>query len=663
MSTNLLEGLKLNHERIDWSDPAIDALSVTRELMGKQSHWNNPEFEGMEPMEIEREILLEAGIENWGYESVYGKPHYQHLLTLIRLLDPSTDITPTLADATMIFCLGLSMGKKLTNLIGSQNSSKSASSVRIGFAILYIDPLFSAVYVANPFDNAADSTIWGEIEDVWDNMCHHHPDPLGSDNPSFFPDAKKYANSRIEVVKDVAKAARIELRNIKHIGKYKGTKAKKDRTDNTLRGMILMLIDEVNEIDNMSFLGMLNNLSSQDNFHAITSQNFKDPEDMGGILTEPVSAFGGPSAFEELDVETDVVWHSYLASTTLRFDGLKAANVVAGRVIYPYLFKQVNLDHLKDTYGDQSPEWFSQCRSFPVHGMEANSVLSSAKLGSSRYNDKVFTIANIEGVVSFCDPSFGGRDKAVWGCAKYGTAHVMDGAGKQELINVLLFTRSFKSIKLRNEAHFDEYWFNRMRQVGIDISPFEVGALVSYEDQIALACVENNKNEGVPERGFGFDSSMRPDIVSSINRMMGFDVKAFDYNTKPKGCNLQGIKKNTEECCFNHLDELAFLTQDLFLCKQIRGGNFIETAVTQTRRTRYEIKNTKYKVEGKKEYKSRWQNVSPDHRDVLFGVVGMAHLNGFRANDTFNRMRGAGGGGYRKLTGSKKFKARKGVRI
>ena len=75
---------------------------------------------------------------------------------------------------------------------------------------------------------------------------------------------------------------------------------------------------------------------------------------------------------------------------------------------------------------------------------------------------------------------------------------------------------------------------------------------------------------------------------------------------------------------------MAFLAADFFLTKQVRCGNYIDTAITQLSRTLYETVNKKYVAEGKKEYKARWQQVSPDHRDVLMGIAGMAHRKGFR---------------------------------
>ena len=659
---DFFEDITFNHEHIDWQDPKVNAKSVSRVLMGKQTHWKEPEFAGMSEMEIEREILFEAGSENWGYDSPYGKPYYQHLHTLIHILDPSTDIAPTLADAVMFFCLSRSMGKKILNLIGCQNASKSATSVRLAFACLYVDPEYTVFYIANPFDNAADSTIWGEVEDVWQSMCEHHPHESG--NPSFFPKAQVHASNpkRIEVIKDIPKAARIELRNVKHVGKYKGTKARKD-SNNQVRGILGMLIDEVNEIDNMSFLQMLTNLTSQDNFFALTSQNFKDTEDMGGMLTHPTDIYGGPTTFEDLDVETDIYWHSRVASITLRFDGLKQANILAGRTIYPYLFKQANLDLLKENYGDRSPEWYSQCRSFPIRGIDANSVLSQAKISGSRYTDRVFNIMRINGTVSFCDPSFGGKDRAVWGFAQFVTAVVTDGAGQKEQIEMLLFTDHMKPLTLSKDQKYGNHWYGRLEAIGVDVKQFPEGSEVSYEDQIAIQCSELNRAHGIPEECFGYDFSMRADIVSSVNKIIGFKAFAYNYNRKPDNFFLQNIKRSTEDCCYNIIDELAFLSSDLFLSRQIRGGQFIETAVLQLSRTRYEEKNEKYKVERKADYKSRWQNVSPDHRDVLMGIVGMAHKRGFRAHNISKKGGGSASHARTLLKGSRRHQAKTRKRI
>ena len=615
----------------DWTDKSITADTITKKIIGEVSYWDLPEFVGMEPWEIERKILFEHGRPQFAGVSKYGKDIYRHFLALMKLMFPSTDITPALADATMFFCKGIGGGnKKILNLIGSQNSGKSASGCRIPFVCLYIDPEYSICYVANPFDNAADSTVWGDIEELWDQLVEAHPNDTGkglSEASALFPWGRKYANRMLELVPNIPKAGRIELRNIKHVGKYKGSKT---RGKDVNRGFFIVDIDEINEVENMSFLTTLSNISSQDAFQAITTQNYKDPEDMGGQITEPSGAFGGPTSLEQLDVDEDAWWHSSRSSVTLRFDGLRSPNILAGRTIYPKLFKDTERIRIIDDYGIHSPEYYSQVRSFPARNDETNSVLSRAKISASRHTDAFYSMHRVAGAASFCDPAFGGRDKAVWGCGYWGPATVTNAEGNQEETELLVFKDFFHDLSLVKDAIYNDFWIDRMKAAGIDVSWVTLGSEVSYEDQIAIQCKELNRKHGVPANCFGYDFSMRPDIVSSVNRIIGFSAVAFDYNKEPEGVFLHNIKKNSEDCCKNRCTELAFLAADYFLTKQIRGGSFIEAAVTQLSRTRYETKNGKYVAEDKRAYKARWQQVSPDRRDVLMGICAMVHMRGFR---------------------------------
>ena len=651
------QNVVLHDTLFDWSDPTLDANSISRRIMGKVSHWDLPEFAGKKPWEIERKILFEQGRCNFGKNTKYGKPTYQHFLTLMKLMFPDTDITPALADATMLFCMNYTYGKKILNLIGSQNSGKSGAGCRIPFVCTYIDPEYSATYVANPFDNAADSTVWGDFEELWDQLCEHHPNTSGTgyaDASSLFPWGKKFAARSIELIPNAPKAGRIELRNIKHVGKYKGTKTRGKNVD---RGFFILVIDEVNEIENMSFLNVLSNISSQDAFSGITSQNYKDPEDMGGQLTEPVPLYGGPSSIDVLDIDGHMLWHSSRSSITLRFDGLRSPNILSGRTIYPKLFKAADEKRIREDFGAESPDYYSQVRSFPARSDATNSVLSRQKISASRHDDTFYSLLKVSGSAAFCDPAFGGRDKAVWGCVHWGPGIVTDGEGSQQHVELLVFKRHFEHIPLVKDAIYNDWWFDRMRKAGIDTAPFTTDAEVSYEDQIAIRCRELNRENGVPPHCFGYDFSMRPDIVSSMNRIIGFSTIPFDYNQDPQGVYLPGLKQNSEDCCKNLCSEMAFLAADVFLTKQVRGGEFITTAVTQLSRTRYETKNKKFVVEGKREYKARWQQVSPDHRDVLMGLVRMAVLRGFRQNDVSQPTKGASSV-YSEIVASKIGRAR-----
>ena len=658
----------LGSDLFDWSDQGLTAESIARRLMGYVDHWDDPEFDGMEPMEVERKILFDAGRPAWGGVSKWGKPYAEHMLVLTKLMFPSIDITPSLYDCVTFFCRGIGGGgKKILNLIGSQSSGKSFGSCVLAFVLMYVDPQRSSVFVASPFDVASDAQIWGSVEEMWDLLCEAHPNTTGKGLPdacNLFPWGRKYANRQLELVPGLPKAGTIVLRGVKHVGKFKGAKARAGQ--DTDRGVMLLVVDEINEVDNPAFLTMINNLVANDQFFAITSQNFKDPEDMGGKIAEPVGLFGGPSSYDELDLEAHQWWHSAKSSVTVRFDGHRSPNILSGRTLYKQLFKLENLHRMRDDYGVQSPDYYSQVRSFPVRGDDTNSVLSKAKLSASRHKDTFYTMVRATGRVAFCDPAFGGRDKAVFGWGEFGQAYVTDGEGKQELQEIMVFKDFFRSLKLVKGAWFpgdDNYWPDRMKACGMDISDYTHGAEISYEDQIAIQCRELCLENQVPFANFGYDFSMRPDIVSSINRVMGFNCQAFDYNQGPEGHMIQNIKKSSLDTCKNRSTELAFLTADLFLTKQVRGGSFVETATTQLSRTLYQTVNRKYVAEGKREYKARWQQISPDHRDVLMGITGMALKRGFRQSIVGQKSGGGGRSVWAEITSRGLGKKRVGVRV
>ena len=636
MAENPFKDFELHDTWFDWSDPSLTAESIGRKLMGSVAYWNHEDFseiidddgeilrEAMAPQEIEREILFEAGRDNWGLTSPYGKPYYQHMLTLMALLDEETDITPTIADATYFFCISLTAGLSVLNLIGSQNAGKSAGSVRIAMACLYIDTEYCQVFVANPFDNSAESTIWGEVKEMWQNICRTHSLDGDDSKTSLFPEGYLYRDQTITAIPNEAKGARIELRNVKKAGKFKGSKTRGKNTD---RGIILVLIDEINEIDSHAFLDVLPNLSSQEGFFCITSQNFKDEEDLGGRICEPAPRYeGSKSSYNDLHVDDDQFWPSKYDSTTLRFDGARSANMLAKRTIYPYLFKQKDWDRLLEL-GEDSPDFFSQARSFPVRGVESNSVLPRSTVSNSRHDDPYYTKFGPWVTVSFSDPAFGGKDAAKWGAAAFGMAMVKDGNGRDHPTMILEILDYFKKLRITKDAVWNDFWFDRLRALGLSTSELLEGAEVSEDDQVAIQCAEFNRLHGIPSNCFGYDFSMRPHIVSSMGRVMSNPV-AYEYNRGPEGYHIDSLKGDSVDHCHDRVSELAFLAADLFVTRRIRGGDRCATATMQLGRTKYARQGKKRKVENKKEYKKRWQQQSPDDRDVLLGLVGMAYQKG-----------------------------------
>ena len=615
--SNFLKDLRLHYESIDWSDPSHTATSLGKQMMGPCGYLAGLSQEEAARKEID--ILHQAGHSKWDGSSEY-KPYYQHFLTLAKLILPNRDITTNLADAVMLFCGCTGNQRKLLNLIGSQDSGKSSATAVIAFVCLAISPFNTAVYIANPFDAAADSTIWGDVLETFHTVQES--------SPWLWPQAKAYETKYIQLIPNVPKAAMIELRGVKEVGKFKGMKTVKNRPGEP---MLLVAIDEVNEIKNQAFLKILSNITSQFGFIAITTQNFTDEANMGGVLCAPKALYPGcPGNYRELDQERDLFWHSHLSSVTLRFNGLKSPNILSGRTIYPYLFRQSNLDLQLTNYGRDSAEFYSQVLSFPTVGSAEMTVLSRTRWDNSRCEDKDFTFDRIAGRVAFCDPAFGGGDKAMWGVADFGHGSSVVGDGQQrEEHPILQIPTHFQQLHVSTDEVVTTQWLVRARNVGVDVTQFIIGDRLSPEEQVAIQCAEYNMQYLIPPSHFGFDFSMRHEIVTAMSSIVGKAVIPFSYNEGPGEIWLESFKKSSKDLCNNRVSELAFLCADLFMLRQIRGGQFVRDAIEQLCKTKYEIRSKKYCVESKKDYKARNAGKSPDHRDTLMGLAGMANIKGF----------------------------------
>ena len=638
MSTETQEdpyaSIPLGFTRFDWTDPTLDAECIGMELMGYVDYHDLPEFEGMKPWEIERQILFDLGRKNWGGLSPYSKPAYEHMLVLTKLMFPQTFITPAIFDIFSFFCTNFTHNRKGLHLIGSQNAGKSFGSCILAFVTLYIDPSHSATFVANPSLKSSDSQAWGTIKELWGELVEAHPVRKGqgdSDASALFPKGRLYRDRVLDLGGGLPKAGVIKLQSVKDEGNFRGIKAfGKD----VGRGVVLLIVDEINMNKSHAFYDMIDNLQSQPAFMAISSQNYTDPESLGGRITEPTGLFGGPDKLDDLDIEDDQYWHCQKSGVCLRLDGHRSPNILANRNIYDKLFTLENRQTLKENGGEESPSYYCQARSFPVVGNADKSVLSKAKISASRHLDPFFTMKSIKEVIGFCDPAFGGQDQAVIGFSKFGQASVTEADGSIVDQELMIFDDFFHNIPLVKGAVVNEYWIDRLKEADIDINQFTLGSDISYEDQVAIGCKEWCKKKGVKSSNFGFDFSMRADCVASFYKVFGPAVQAFDYNAKPEGTMLQNVKKNSEDYCKNRNTELHMLAADLFLTKQVRGGGFIGTAITQLSRTHVatigNAADAKKLTEDKKTYKDRWSGKSPDHRDVLCSLAGLAIRRGFR---------------------------------
>lgn len=622
-SKDWIDQLVWGRDLIDWSDPDISPTSISRALVGPVDYWNDLNLTSKaERIKFECENLASSR-DYWHTCSPCGKPYYQHALTLMALLFQGFDIHPTTHDITMVVFNAIGRKHNLVNLIGSQSSAKSSTTAALGTLFVVIDPEKSTTKVANPFDKSSENTLFGDFRTYYRAMMESLPDKT-------FPNSFEYRDQYIALINH-PKMGRIEQLSIRNIGLHKGTKAADKKRK---RGVICHAIDEVNEIASAeeSYLTILSNLVSQAGFIAITGQNFTNTDgNLGGRLAEPQGIYAyQPNSYEELIQQgqhENYIYRSAFNGITLRLPGHLSPNILAGKTLYDYLFTQRNLETMQ-SFGEDSVYYLSQVAAFPGVVSSGTCVVSRNTVSSALLNDTAHSKLRVKDNVAFLDPSFStDGDKPAYFEAEIAQCAVARGDGGTKVQELLLF-RTTNPIRIRASIKWDDEWRERVARVApqalASISPMSD---ISIEDQIAVQVAENLKLSNISARNFGFDPSLRAEIVKSLVKFVGPECVAIDYAGKPdETTHIAHLRQVAAKCCFNMADQAAFVFADALHTKSMRGP--LHTAAMQLARTEYKKTAGKNRLEEKKVTKKRL-GVSPDDRDAAAGCVLMARRRGW----------------------------------
>ena len=647
----LIERKPATDEEFNNCQAAAD--EITAQLLGlydvfyrkkMPEYWQFEEFEGMTPLQIEVQILRDQRRSKYAFDSKYGVPSYIHALRALKLLFPKTHITPVLADIVHLTFLGYTYKVKYLHLLGSMNAGKSSSTARIIYLFMLIEVRSSFAIVATPTVESANLTIFGDVTELYSDICEAHP-LEGSEtgnSTSLFPDARSTMDRRMNFTKTARtdKGGWIAHRSLKKEGVGIGAKGK--GSDDRF-GHGLFVFDEINKAESFNFEKDLANLSAQGWFQMHSTQNPWDEADIGGRVTTPkMWADWGYAGFNDVREHSPVIFPTVRKGIAYSINGMDSVNMQLGKIVYPWQFSIEDYDHIVDSYGKESPQFYSQVIGMFPGGDVDMKLLSQSKLAASRYDDEIgYTLLAQDRAVMFCDPAHTGTgDKAIIGTSISGLALVTNTDGTQEERPLVIKKRPMEHVKFINnlkwtgdpgEEHITERMFIT---VGGDINDVTIGSPITYEQQIAIRMAERAIEEGIPYINIGFDYSMRPDMLEAVRLVMGQGPVPFDYNTKPIGYMLQSTKENTADR-FNkpagRTDELLYLTADLFRSKQFRGGQWMTLACLQMCQTRVDKDKPWKPAEKKRDFKARNENKSPDERDCLAGEVGMHYLRGFRA--------------------------------
>jgi hypothetical protein len=309
-----------------------------------------------------------------------------------------------------------------------------------------------------------------------------------------------------------------------------------------------------------------------------------------GTWCEPQTGWG------HIDPDLDQFWETKRGGVCVRLDGLKSANIKAGKTVFPFLIRQDYLDSVSKAFGEGSPRWWTYVRGwFAPEGLFGviypSSVLNRAEK-KLEYQFQPKRIASL-------DPAFEGGDQCVLAIGEYGEAN-----GSQHAMNLV----STISIKVAVTEKSD---------------PLDY--LIAAE--VKRLCI---KHEVLPENfildvtgaGRGVAAILEKDWSPEINKC-NFGGGATDRRLK---------KSDTENCSelFDRFVSELWWAGRAWMEEGLVGGVDSEskTLRDQLIARQYEtVKDKKIRIETKREMKERL-GYSPDEADAFVMLIELLRRKG-----------------------------------
>jgi len=439
-----------------------------------------------------------------------------------------------------------------------------------------------------------------------------------------FPDFFDFKDKIVQFVKGKDKFGIAQVRGTSEVGKYKGTKGHDDGD-----GFVIIFNEEINTHPRSAYLKIEENLTTNDQFMFLNAWNWDKANDLGAIVSEPDFERSGKKTFKDVHIDKDLAFDSIGEAITLRMDGLKSPNILAGKRLTRYtFFNQSDLNYLRKRYSEDSPQYKSQARAYPDSSSNYNTVLDkNVVYSTSRYKD-VFVTQKEVANFGFMDAAFGGRDNAEfsWACVK--DIYYTDGGNQRKIKRIIEWKDYIREMAIVDEAYWNDFWIERATKNGLSTTEIKPNEAVTPSEQLVVQCAEHCMINNIPFHNYGYDFSLNDELVTAHNKLMGFAPRAMNYNKNPLGFDLHHLKENTKDFCYNRRDEILFSASSAFHGQLVRGGKFIEAAIDDLCDTRYQIRGKKRKTESNAEFKDRNKGRSPDKLVAMTGTIEMARLRG-----------------------------------
>lgn len=370
-------------------------------------------------------------------------------------------------------------------------------------------------------------------------------------------------------------------------------------------------LDEMQGTPDDLVKGAANTITSG-KFQFVGMGNITGPGDTLGTYGEP---WNGWSSVDENSTE----WVSRVGrkfkGKCYRFDGEHSPRITEhdGEKKFPFLIGREAIDSIKDIFGEDSIEYWSQARGYPKTGMSIDTFLDYETVERFRMKEQAVFMFGYKVVAGF-DPAFtSGGDKPMLSFAKVGLT--------PQGVQVVSF---FKTVHIQ-----------------INVSQ---GSNVT--DHLCRKVMEECSKQGVKPFYFAMDCTGQETLADVLTEKWGRGIKRIHFGKKASEKRVSAADKRVGKDAFvNRVSEIWHNISMFSRSGQLKGLDDQAVVELTSRKSLIDPRNFKRAAESKSKMRSR-SGHSPDNADskalallVAKEVIGL--LPGRPAkNLVHNKMRG-----------------------
>jgi len=240
--------------------------------------------------------------------------------------------------------------------------------------------------------------IWGSIRDYWQAAPPLPGKLVDSMGLIRFEDGTGGTSDKSGITLIAAE----KKKEKEAVGKLIGFKNKR----------VIVIADEMPELSESILEASASNLSLNPEFQFIGIGNPASRFDAFGILAKPKDGWQSISPLED-EWETE-------RGLCIRFDGEKSPNVIANKLIYPWIVTQAKIDEAKARFGENSLAYYRMFRGYWAPTGDEDNIYSEAEIIATQA-DKTAIWLEEPTKVAALDPAFtNGGDRSVLYHGLYG---------------------------------------------------------------------------------------------------------------------------------------------------------------------------------------------------------------------------------------------------